>query len=426
MSKIDTNIVGALPVSARSRNTWSTLLVLSWRNLWRNYRRTLIMLAAIAVGSWAMIFMSSLMRGMVEEMLQNGVTALPGYVQVHHPQYPDDPSIVNSIASPAAGFSEAMNSRLVSEWFARVKVPAVIASERDTRGVQLMGVDPEKEKRSFKQLTIIEGRFLTSADDGGLVIGKKLADKLETALGRRLVVMSQDPDNNAAEKGYRIVGIYTADIESKEELAIYSGLASVQKMLKLEGQVSEIAVFGDDVRDITSLKALVKQHAATGTQVLGWLELDAYLGTAVGVMDGFVFIWILVIFIAMSFGLANTLIMAVFERVREIGLMMALGMRPRLVLLQILIESASLILLGLALGNALAFSSIALLADGIDLSAVSEAMATAGVGNTLYPALQVKDVISANAVVVVLGLFTSLLPAWKASRYDPVKALTTQ
>jgi len=142
-----------------------------------------------------------------------------------------------------------------------------------------------------------------------------------------------------------------------------------------------------------------------------------------GVMDGFVLVWVVVIFLALSFGLANTLMMAVFERVREIGLMQALGMRPASILYQVLLESLMLLILGLLVGNALAVLSILPIRDGIDLSVVAEGIEMMGASSTLYPSLNPRDLVTANAVVIVLGILTSLLPAWRASRYRPVEAI---
>jgi len=115
----------------------NAILILAWRNLWRNHRRTLIMLAAITVGVWAMIFMTALMRGMVDDMLLHGIRGLPGEVQIHHPDYRDDPSINNSMPPPSGGLLAALESPEVETWTSRVRVPAVISSERDSRGVVL-------------------------------------------------------------------------------------------------------------------------------------------------------------------------------------------------------------------------------------------------------------------------------------------------
>jgi len=413
-----------MTVVNKSRVPFRAIFTLAWRNLWRNHRRTLIMLAAITVGVWAMIFMTALMRGMVDDMLLQGIRNLPGEVQIHHPQYRDDPSINNSIATPDEKLLNVLQSPEVKAWTSRVRVPAVISSERDSRGITLLGVDPATEVQlGFDIDSISEGRFLKDSNDTGLVIGAKLAERLETRLGKRVVVMSQDPANNIADRGFRIVGIYRADLESLEEIYVYAGLETTQKLLKLENRVSEIAITGDDYRNIAGWYPVIKKAAGKNLQTLPWYEADSYLGSMLKMMDGFVLVWIIVIFLALSFGLVNTLVMAVFERIREIGLMQALGMRPGLILYQILIESFLLLFIGLLLGNIFAISTIIPLQDGIDISAVAKGMEMMGTSSVLYPALKLNDMLLANAVVIILGLLTSILPAWHAASLNPIEAL---
>jgi ABC-type lipoprotein release transport system permease subunit len=405
-----------LPVAAMSR--------LAWRNLWRNHRRTMIMLLAIAVGVWAMIFMTALMRGMVDQMVEDGINSLPGLVQVHHPDFRDDPSIENSMPEPDARMLQALESPAVTGWTRRIRVPAMISSERDSRGVTLLGVDPAGEiALGFDPGTLVEGRFLEGPADKGLVVGKKMLERLETDLGKRVVVMSQDPENNIADRGFRIVGVYEAKLSGLEEIYVYAGLSTVQALLGIEGQISEIAVAGQDYRNMDDLLMQVSAGVDENLEVLSWLELDAYLGAMLGVMDGFVLVWVVVIFLALSFGLVNTIMMSVFERVREIGLMMALGMKPNAILYQILLESLMLLVLGLLAGNILAIATIIPIQDGIDISAVSEGVEMMGASSVLYPALKLKDMVLANSIVILLGIITSLLPAWRASQYRPVEAI---
>jgi ABC-type lipoprotein release transport system permease subunit len=402
----------------------AVLGTLAWRNLWRNHRRTLIMLSAITIGVWAMIFMTALMRGMVDDMLLNGVRNLPGEVQIYHPLYRDDPSINNSIKTPDERLLKALQVPEVKAWSQRVQVPAVISSERDSRGITLLGVEPVTEAQlSFDLDSIIEGQFLKDSNDNGLVIGARLAERLETRLGKRVVVMSQDPDNNIADRGFRIVGIYKAKIASLEEIYVYAGLKTVQTLLKLDNQISVIAITGENYRHVDSWYAQIKDAAGEEVLTVTWYEADTYLGSMLKMMDGFVLVWIIVIFLALSFGLVNTLVMAVFERTREIGLMQALGMRPSLILYQILIESFLLLVIGLLLGNTLAIATIIPLQDGIDISAVSEGLEMMGTSSILYPALRLSDMILANAIVITLGLLTSILPAWHAANLDPIEAL---
>ncbi len=410
--------IGKLPFRA--------MLVLSWRNLWRNHRRSAIMLAAIAVGVWAMIFMTALMRGMVDDMLHQGIQNLPGHIQIHHPSYRDDPSIVNSMHPPQGELLAVLNSNTTKHWTTRIRVPAVIASERDTRGINLLGIEPKSDAPiSHIDSQIIEGRYLLDNDDKGLILGAKLLERLETRPGKRVVIMTQDPDNNIAERGFRVVGIYKAKMPGLEEHNVYAARDTLQSLLKVGNKISEIAIVGEDFRDIETLYQNVKGATPASLEAKAWYELDSYLSYMLDMMDGFVLVWVIIIFLALSFGLVNTLVMAVFERIREIGLIQALGMRPGMIVYQILLESLLLLLIGLSIGNLLAVITVKPLESGIDVSIVAEGMAMMGASSMLYPSLTLHDMILANTVVIILGMLTSILPAWRAAKLDPIRAINS-
>jgi ABC-type lipoprotein release transport system permease subunit len=411
---------------AAFRRHFSVLFTLSWRNLWRNHRRTYIMLGAISIGVWAMIFMTALMRGMVDDMLNQGIRNLPGHIQIQHPGFLDDPSVVNNISEPGGDLLVALNQAGIKRWATRIKVPAVIASERETRGINLLGVEPDAEAEiTGIPAQITEGRFLESNQDKGVVIGAKLAQRLETRLGKRVVVMSQDPENNISERGFRVVGIYRAELPSLEEFNVYAARDTLQKLLNIEGRVSQIIIVGEDYRDLATLYQKIKQVTPSTLDIKTWYEIDTYLAAMSRMMDGFVLVWVIIIFLALSFGLVNTLVMAIFERVREIGLIQALGMRPSLIVYQILLESLLLLLIGLAIGNSLAIITVKPLESGLDISMVAEGMAMMGASSVLYPNLTLYDMVLANTVVMILGILTSILPAWRAAKLDPVRALNS-
>jgi ABC-type lipoprotein release transport system permease subunit len=372
-----------------------------------------------------MIFMTALTRGMVDQMISDGISVLPGHVQIHNPEFLDDPSVSNRIAIGDAELAKTFESIGFEAWASRVKVPAVITSERESRGVTMLGIDPAAERAfSFVNYDDVEGRFLESVDDKGVVIGRKLADKLDTEVGKRIVLMSQDPDNDIADRGFRVVGLFDANMTAYEETYVFVGKVTAQKMLRIGDTTTEIVFVGDDYRDVEPTYELVTNAIDGRLKVSRWYDVDTYLGTMLRVMDGFVLIWVVVIFLALSFGLVNTLVMAVFERIREIGLMLALGMKPSSILGQIIIESMYLLAVGLAIGDVLAYASIKPLESGVDISMVAEGMEMWGAASVLYPKLYWGDMILANVVVLVLGFLASLSPAWRASRYEPVEAIT--
>ena len=402
------------------------LITIAWRNLWRNHRRSLIMLAAIAIGLWGMIWMTALMRGMVDQMIDDAISTLSGHIQIHAEGYLDDPSIEHTLPGVAQNpqLDTVLNSQQVTAWSQRIRVPAVVRSERDVYGITLVGIDPQREKGlSFIADSVTEGQYLASVDDKHVLLGRKLVEQLETKLGRRIVLMSQDPDNNIAERGFRIGGIYDTDLQATETSYVFAGIETVRKMLQMGSGVSEISLLGHDYRDLDGLTAEVRA-AAGAAETKTWLQLDPYMASMLDVMDGFIIIWFSIIFLALSFGLINTLLMAVFERTREIGLIQALGMPPGNILFMVLIESLIMLLIGLIAGNLLSWLTILPIQDGIDISGLAEGLEWAGMSSTLLPAVKTSDVLLANAIVLVLGVAASLFPAWRASRKVPVEAIT--
>ena len=400
------------------------LIIMSWRNIWRNRRRSLLMLAAIVIGVWAMIFMNAIMRGMVDQMIKDAVSNLIGHAQIHNPLFRDDPAIQNVMHLDLDKLHKKMQGDDIVGWAARLSLPAVITSERDTTGVTLLGVDPQQEKGlSFVGDTPAQGVNIQSADDDGIVIGKKLADKLETKLGRRIVIMTQDPDNNIVDRGMRIVGIYKAELEATELSYAYTGLHTLQKLTHSKpGDVSEISVMTPNYRQLDRSVNYLKQ-AFPDKEVLSWREINKFLSSMLDITDSFILVWAVVVFFAMSFGLVNTLLMAIFERTRDIGLMQALGLTPRLIILQVVIESVILLLIGLCIGNLLAWLTHLATQNGIDFSVVSQGLQWWGVSSKIYPATLTSDVMFSNLVVLILGIISSLYPAWRAARFVPIKAL---
>jgi ABC-type lipoprotein release transport system permease subunit len=406
-----------------SAGPWDLLARLAWRSVWRQRRRSLILLAAITLGVWAMIAMAALFRGWLEGQVTNEIDNLTGHVQIHAPGYRDDPSLEHSMAPPGGALRQVLDSPQVAHWASRVRVPAVIVSERESAGVTLVGIQPQRERGlSFIARSVREGRYLDGPDDEGLLLGRKLAERLETGLGKRVVIMSQGKGSTIADRGFRVVGIFDADIETMETAFVFTGLHTTQRLLGIGDRISEIALKAPRYDHLEALLADLRA-AAPGQEVLPWLELEPLLKVMLKVTDGFMYIWYVVVFLAMSFGLINTLLMAVFERTREIGLLMALGMRPAAILVQVLLESVLLLVLGLLLGNVLTGLTLWGLHDGIDLSRFAEGLAMLGYSPVIYPALIPRDAVMANVIVVVLGIAASLYPAWRAARTVPVEAL---
>lgn len=400
------------------------LVTLAWRNLWRHVRRTLLILFALALGVWSMVTLAALTRGSMEQQLTSAFANLIGHVQIHLPGYRDDPVIDHRFNEPSGALLAALDHPDILAWAARVRVPAVVSSEQESAGITLVGIDPARERNlSFLAKAVQGGHLLKDVDDPGIVIGRKLADRLETALGRRVVLLTQDRANQIADRGFRVIGIFDTEPDVIETSYVFIGLAQAQKLLHIPGAISEIGLITPDRNRLDAVLERLRT-AAPNLDVQPWTQIEPTLKLTESVTDVILMIWYVIVFVAMSFGLVNTLLMAVFERTREFGLFQALGMPPGQILGQVLVESLFLLAVGLAMGNLLAFATLAATADGIDLSAFAKGFEMIGVSPVLYPMLTLDDALSANLLVFVLGLAASLYPAWRAARYVPVEAIT--
>ncbi len=404
-------------------------LQMAWRNIWRNPRRTAVILAAVGIGVWSNLSLGALSRGMVAEMLRNGIATLTGHIQVHAAGYRDDPAIEHRLETPDK-VADVLRRDLPTgaRWTSRVRVTAVASNARHSTGVTLVGIDPAAEAGvSFIGRSVREGRYLREDDPNAIVIGRALADKFETRLGHRLVLMSQSTDGQIASASFQIVGVYRAELQATEERYVFVTKAAAQRMLGLGNAVSEFAVLLPRAGAVSAVAGRLRGNLPAGCEIQTWRELLPLLDAYLGIFNGFMLMWYVVVFAAMGFGLVNTTLMAVYERMREFGLMQALGMRPSGIVRDVLTESALLLLVGVALGNAAGLATVALLArTGIDLSALAAGSEYFGMSRVIRPELASGDFLAANLVVMGLGLLVSCYPAIRAGRFTPVEALTHQ
>jgi ABC-type lipoprotein release transport system permease subunit len=400
---------------------------IAWRNIWRNPRRTAVILTAVVIGVWSMIFLGALMRGIIQGMIHNGINTLTAHIQIHQTHYPDDPSIENSIADPA-DLAKLLNQQLPpgSLWTARVRVNAIANNARHNSGVTLVGIDPPTEKAlSFIGSAVTQGRYLKTGDDDAILMGRALADQFGTELGHKLILMAEDQSGQIASRAFRIRGIFQAEMEATEKQYVFVTRPAAQKMLKMDQAVSEIAILlPQDHLVMPTARKLKALLAGRDLAVRSWQAALPLLQAYLQLYDSFILIWFVVVFVAMGFGILNTTLMAVFERMREFGLLKALGMRPGRIIRGILTEALFILLFGLAIGNLLGLASCwALSLHGIDLSALAQGVAYASMSRVIFPVILIKDVVSANLVVLLLGLIVCLYPAIKAARFIPVEAM---
>ena len=396
------------------------LVQLSWRNLWRHRRRTGILLTTICVAVGGVLILNAFLRGMQVAVAEVAIDNLNGHIKVLAPGYLDDPGIEKSFKLEPPLRPELAADTIIG-WAPRVRVPAVIMSERETRGVQLVGVVPGSEDISFLGDVAIEGERLSGPDDRRILLGRALAEQLETHAGRRIVLITQGVDGSNREAGYRIAGVYDAIGTGLEKAFVFTGLNTVQDMLSVAA-VTEVSVRLTEERHSPSV-AHSLTSAFAGLDVRTWQDLEPQAAFMFKVTDTAIFIWFLIVMGALVFGLVNTLITAVMERIRELGMLRALGMRRGAVIAQVVIESMLTMVIGIAVGVALGFLGYLWLADGIDLSAFAEGMEMTGMKPELVPKLWARDIYLVVGLSLALGFLASIYPARRAVKIQPLDAM---
>lgn len=405
--------------------------LLAWRNIWRNPRRTLIVLTAVIIGVGSMVLLGALMRGMVAGMVENAIDNLTGHLRIQHRAYRSDPSVVHRMSNPGELAKTALSvlpegTRAVF----RLRVDAVLATAHETTGVVLVGIHPAAEQgASFIGTAPVDGRPISDAEANAILMGRALSDNLEIGLRRKVVLMSQGADGDIASSAFRIAGIYHAEMAATEKTFIFAPLAAVQRMLGVGGAVTEIAFTlpGKDAAqtDLAPLvAALDRQLAGTALVAESWRDMLPAISAYLKLFDGFMMIWYLVVFVAMGFGLVNTVLMAVYERMREFGLLKALGMRPARIFRMVLGETLMLLFMGMTLGNLIALGGIGLLSrGGIDLSVFARGAEMWGISRVIWPVVTAPDILMANVTVLGLGLLVGVYPALRAARFTPIETM---
>lgn len=400
-------------------------LLMAWRNVWRNKTRSLIIMSSVAIGLFAGIFVLGLYEGMMHARVRTVIDNEVAHLQIHHPRFKDDydPALVLSDQNRV---NRAIQEIKTIKYSApRSVTQGMLATTTTSAGVQVIGIVQEMENTvSGLNRIIIDGGELDLRKQNGILIGKKLADKMKLKTGGKLVITFVDREANITAGAFRVQGIYRTNNTPLDERNVYVHQHTLNTYLGTEHASHEVAIILHNDEDLEGTKQQLKLKLPD-CQVQTWKENSPETDLMVSTIDQYSAIIIIIIMIALAFGIINTMLMSVLERTREIGMLSALGMNRTRIFSLVLTETVLLTLVGVPLGVLVSWVTINYFSGtGIDISSFSgAAMSGFGFSSIMYPEFPDARIPNVMIIVISTALFSSLFPSLKAIRLQPADAL---
>ncbi|MFH2218851.1 MAG: FtsX-like permease family protein [Pseudomonadota bacterium] len=404
------------------------------RNIWRNPRRTVLTVAAIAFASMLLVFMLSFQFGSYETMINSSVKIHTGHLQVQARGYQDKQSVRLVVPDPESIGAVLRDIPEVDAFTFRAQAFSLVSSRDRTYGALVVGIDPAMESAvSTLKSSIRQGAYLDKGDPDPAsvkaLVGKLLARNLKVKPGDELTVMGQGRDGSVAATVVKIQGIYSSGLDDFDRGTIQIPLKDFQEIYSMRGAVHEVVVVGKSLRQVPEIKEKIldgmnEMRNTDPLAVLDWEELMPGLRQAIemDLVSGIIFYLILILVVA--FSILNTFLMAIFERTREFGILMAIGTRPGRLTRILLIESLSITLLGITTGIALGCIITGYFqVHGIQIPGTSELLSQYGISGRIHPKLSLLSVLTGPALVLFITFLAALYPALKVRGLRPVEAM---
>lgn len=385
------------------------ILKIAWRNVWRNKVRSLVVIIAIALGLWAGTFASGFYEGMMEQKINDVIENEFSHFQFHDTLFREEFALKHSISSyTEVGQALKADDQIVGV-SARVLVMSMFQSANKSGSIKLVGIHPDNEAlvtRLDKKL--IEGAYFEGVKRNPILVSSRTAEDYNLKLKSKVVLTLQDLEGEIVAASFRVVGIYRSNNGMFDDMNAFVQAGDIQTVLNLGDQ------FYHQIAVLTSSHALAEPYALKYAQqfqeleVLPWLDLATGMRYMVEASGTFSLIFVGIILVALLFSIVNTMLMAVMERTREIGMLKAIGLNRRKVFSMIMLETVFLSFVGTPVGLLVAYLFIEQTGSkGIDLGAVGETYSDLGFSAVVYPSLETGSYVSIAVMVFVMSFIAA-------------------
>jgi len=398
---------------------------IAYRDLRRNKRRSILTLIAVALGMGLLVTLSGLVEGEIAGALENSIRLQTGHLQVREESYDEDKVSLKweDLLANAPGLAVQVQALPgVRAATPMLWASGILGMRDETVGVRVFGIDPFSEAHAPIRESLVAGQFLSPDDRSGILIGQQLARSLGLAEGSQISLLVNTADEQPDEAIFTIRGLYNTGVPSYDESTIFLPLAKAQAFTRTEGRASAILVLLHRQEDADAIAAMLR---APQLEVLTWRDLNQLFLSTIEVSMSFMYLMYLIVLAIVAVVIANTLLMSVFERTREMGILAALGMKGRQILTMFLLEAGMLGIAGIVLGILLGSLGVLYLATvGLDIGVEAGVASTSfALSSTIYARFAPSAMVGLSIAGLVITLLASLYPAWFAARMEPIDAL---
>ena len=401
------------------------IIKIAWRNIWRNITRSLVVIGAIVIGVWSIIFLVGMVNGMIDSYVDNAIKNEVSHIKIHHPEFIKDKESKFYIADVAAVKSIVDTIAGVKAVSYKSTINAMISSSHAGRGISAIGIVPKDEATvSGVSQRIIKGTYLTDAKKNQIIVSKRTAKKLKVKLRSKVVLTFQNLENEITMGAFRIVGIFETGNNIYDESVVFVRQSDINNLLNFNGNGHELAIL---INDLSNLDKIQTRIAILFPNLLvrNYKEIQPELALFQSQIKMAGIIYMVIFMLALIFGIINTMMMAVLERVRELGMLMSVGMNKGKVFTMIVVETLMLAIVAGPVGLVLGYVTTSHFnKNGINLFFYSEeGMKQFGFDKFIYPNVQPETYYQLIIAVSLTALLGSLYPAWKAISLRPVEAI---
>lgn len=400
------------------------LIKIASRNIWRSQKRSLTIISAVSFGLWAGIFMTAFYNGVIEQRINTAISSELSHMQLHHPEFRKDHEIKYFLPEGIKTLQKITRDSLIKKASGRVIIQGMIASAAGSSGITINGIMPEEENLlTHLSGKMIKGSYFSSNKNNEIILSERVRKKLKLDLNKKAILTFQDVDGNLASAAFRIKAVYKTVNAPYDDSNVFVKITDVDSLGGIPNQINEIGVLLKSSNTLEEVQHKLKQKFPE-TEIQNWKEIAPELGYTVSVGDKMMFIFMGIIMLALGFGIVNTMMMAVLERTREIGMLMALGMNKFKIFMMIVLETFFLILAGCPIGIVLALVTVGITQrTGIDFSQYSEVYSSFGYSPIFYPNLSLRQFGIMILLVVITAFVSALFPARKALQLNPAESL---